>query len=68
MSKMTALERSTEVVERGQDRESNTVRKLARKTKYEPISLEQGCHLTPISDSGRIGSINTVAWILLKKT
>ena len=45
MSKMTALKRSREVVEWRQGGESNTVRKLAGKTKYEPITLEQGLSL-----------------------
>jgi phage tail-like protein len=52
MSKMTALKRTTEVVERTievvewrQSGESNTVRKLAGKTKYEPVTLEQGLSL-----------------------
>jgi phage tail-like protein len=42
VSKMSALKRSTEVVEWRQGGESNTARKLAGKTKYEPITLEQG--------------------------
>jgi len=45
MSKMTALKRSREVVEWRQGGESNTVRKLAGKTKYEPITLEKGLSL-----------------------
>jgi phage tail-like protein len=45
VSKMTALKRTTEVVEWRQGGESNTVRKLAGKTKYEPITLEQGLSL-----------------------
>ena len=45
MSKMTALKRSTEVVEWRQGGGSNTVRKLAGKTKYEPITLEKGLSL-----------------------
>jgi phage tail-like protein len=42
VSKMTALKRTTEVVEWRQGGESNTIRKLAGKTKYEAITLEQG--------------------------
>lgn len=42
ISKMSALKRTTEVVEWREGGESNTVRKLAGKTKYEPITLEQG--------------------------
>jgi len=45
VSKMTALKRTTEVVEWREGGESNTVRKLAGKTKYEPITLEQGMSL-----------------------
>jgi phage tail-like protein len=45
VSKMTALKRTTEVVEWRQGGESNTVRKLAGKSKYEPITLEQGMSL-----------------------
>jgi phage tail-like protein len=45
VSKMTALKRTTEVVEWRQGGESNTIRKLAGKTKYEPITLEQGLSL-----------------------
>jgi phage tail-like protein len=45
VSKMTALKRTTEVVEWRQGGESNTVRKLAGKSKYEPITLEQGLSL-----------------------
>ena len=42
VNKMSALKRITEVVEWRQGGESNTVRKLAGRTKYEPITLEQG--------------------------
>ena len=45
VSKMTALKRTTEVVEWREGGESNTVRKLAGKSKYEPITLEQGMSL-----------------------
>lgn len=45
VGKMGALKRTTEVVEWRQGGESNTVRKLAGRTKYEPISLEQGLSL-----------------------
>jgi phage tail-like protein len=45
VSKMTALKRTTEVVEWRQGGESNTIRKLAGKSKYEPITLEQGLSL-----------------------
>src|SRR5918994_5335641 len=45
IGKMGALKRTTEVVEWRQGGESNTVRKLAGRTKYEPISLEQGLSL-----------------------
>jgi phage tail-like protein len=45
VSKMTALKRTTEVVEWREGGESNTVRKLAGKSKYEPITLEQGLSL-----------------------
>jgi phage tail-like protein len=45
VSKMSALKRTTEVVEWRQGGESNTIRKLAGKTKYEPITLEQGLSL-----------------------
>lgn len=42
VNKMSALKRTTEVVEWRQGGESNTVRKLAGRTKYEAITLEQG--------------------------
>jgi phage tail-like protein len=42
VNKMGALKRTTEVVEWRQGGESNTVRKLAGRTKYEPITFEQG--------------------------
>jgi len=42
VNKMSALKRTTEVVEWRQGGETNTVRKLAGRTKYEPITLEQG--------------------------
>lgn len=45
VSKMSALKRTTEVVEWRQGGESNTLRKLAGKTKYEPLTLEQGLSL-----------------------
>ena len=45
VSKMSALKRTTEVVEWRQGGESNTVRKLAGRSKYEPITLEQGMSL-----------------------
>ena len=45
VSKMTALKRTTEGVDWREGGESNTVRKLAGKTKYEPITLEQGLSL-----------------------
>src|SRR5215210_7889790 len=45
VSKMSALKRTTEVVEWRQGGESNTVRKLAGRSKYEPITLEQGLSL-----------------------
>jgi phage tail-like protein len=47
VSKMTALKRTTEVVEWRQGGESNTIRKLAGKTKYEDITIEQGMSLDP---------------------
>jgi phage tail-like protein len=46
VNKMSALKRTTEVVEWRQGGESNTVRKLAGRTKYEPITLEQGVSST----------------------
>lgn len=45
VGKMSALKRTTEVVEWRQGGESNTVRKLAGRSKYEPITLEQGLSL-----------------------
>jgi phage tail-like protein len=42
---MTALKRTTEVVEWREGGAPNTPRKLAGKTKYEPITLEQGLSL-----------------------
>jgi len=45
VSKMSALKRTTEVVEWREGGVSNTVKKLCGKTKYEPITLEQGMSL-----------------------
>jgi phage tail-like protein len=46
VSKMTALKRTTEIVEwRQGGGESNTIRKLAGKSKYEPITFERGLSL-----------------------
>jgi phage tail-like protein len=45
VSKMSALKRTTEVVEWREGGDPNTPRKRAGKTKYEPITLEQGLSL-----------------------
>lgn len=45
VSKMTALKRTTEVVEWREGGESNTIRKLPGKSKYEPITFERGLSL-----------------------
>jgi phage tail-like protein len=45
VSKMSALKRTTEVVEWRCGGDSNTPRKRAGKTKFEPITMEQGISL-----------------------
>jgi len=45
VSKMSALKRTTEVVDWRSGGDSNSPRKLAGKTKYEPITLERGLSL-----------------------
>jgi phage tail-like protein len=45
VSKMTALKRTTEVVEWREGGESNTVRKRVGRTKYEPLTFERGLSL-----------------------
>src|SRR5690348_5469669 len=45
VSKMSALKRTTEVVEWREGGDSSTSRKRTGKTKYEPITLEQGLSL-----------------------
>ncbi len=45
VSKMGALKRTTEVLDWREGGDSNSPRKLAGKTKYEPVTLEQGLSL-----------------------
>ena len=42
VSKVSALKRSTEVVEYGDGGEPSTARKMPGRTKYEPVTLERG--------------------------
>jgi hypothetical protein len=53
VSKVSALKRSTEVVEHRERGDPSTSRKSPGRTKYKPITLERGSHTIRSSRPGR---------------